>query len=79
MIAPIVETVSLAPYSDSFLQIRGHAFIKTRMQDLSHMRVFFHFQLLSQIYEFVHGSMVLNLIYENNPILLIGIVLVLHP
>lgn len=33
----------------------------------------------SQIYEFVHGSMVLNLIYENNPILLIGIVLVLHP
>ena len=45
MIAPIVETVSLAPYSDSFLQIRGHAFIKTRMQDLSHMRVFFHFQL----------------------------------
>ena len=33
----------------------------------------------SQFYEFVHGSMVLNLIYENNPILLIGIVLVLHP
>lgn len=33
----------------------------------------------SQVYEFVHGSRVLDLLYENNPILLIGIVLVLHP
>lgn len=33
----------------------------------------------SQVYEFVHGSRVLDLLYENNPILLIGIVLILHP
>ena len=33
----------------------------------------------SQVYEFVHGSRVLDLLYENNPVLLIGIVLILHP
>lgn len=33
----------------------------------------------SQVYEFVHGSRVLDLLYENNPILLLGIVLILHP